>query len=139
MKNRAKCKLCKKTIESFHDTDFVLCDCNEISVSGGNAMFCSAKSWNNFIRVDENNNEIIPKIVDKWPEPSEEEYFLNKVLTPDNNDISSPKPDREALLKELDYMIENIEKLPEHALILPITHYDFVSSLILLSSILKTT
>lgn len=49
-----------------------------------------------------------------------------------------PKPNREELLKELDEMIKNIEKLPPHAQILPINHYDFCALMIVLSAILRS-
>jgi hypothetical protein len=38
----------------------------------------------------------------------------------------------------LDKMIEDIENLPEKAMLTPINHYDFCSLIILLSSIFKS-
>lgn|SRR6185295_4891498 len=115
MKNRAKCKLCKSIIESFHDTDYVRCSCGEIYVDGGNAFRCGATDWDNFLRVDEKGNEIAIKV---------------------EKNISS-KPTKHDLLKMLDEMITSYEGLPPQAMINPITHYDFLSALLLLSSILK--
>lgn len=124
MKNRAKCKLCNSTIESFHSLDYVMCKCGEISVDGGDAMRCAAKDWSNFVRVDDNGNEIAVRIKD------------------DTNvkplDIPKAKPTKKELLAMLDEMISNIEKLPQEAMLMPITHYDFVSSLLLLSEIAKS-
>lgn len=101
-----------------------MCKCGEISVDGGDAMRCAAKDWSNFVRVDDNGNEIAVRIKD------------------DTNvkplDIPKAKPTKKELLAMLDEMISNIEKLPQEAMLMPITHYDFVSSLLLLSEIAKS-
>lgn len=66
LKNKAKCLLCKETIESYHRYDYVTCKCGEISISGGQDKFeASAKDWDNFVRFDENGNEFKPKIINK--------------------------------------------------------------------------
>lgn len=122
MINRAKCRLCNSIIESYHATDLVLCKCGEISVDGGNALKCYAKDWQNFIRVDDNGNEIIVKIKNNDTKPTE---------------IDSTRPNKKELLSMLDEMIKNIENLPQVAMTNPITHYDFASALLLLSSILR--
>lgn len=49
-----------------------------------------------------------------------------------------PKMTKKELIEMLDEMNRNIEKLPPHALISPINHYDFSALLILLSAILKS-
>jgi len=121
MKNRAKCKLCQSIIESFHDTDYVECKCGNISVSGGLKMECAALDWNNFLRVDDQGNEIIVTVKGEDVKP-----FYNETLT------------REDKIKMLDEMIKNYENLPTNALQAPITGYDFTSALLLLSSILKS-
>lgn len=119
MKNRAKCKLCKSIIESFHDTDYVECKCGEIAVSGNPAsLYCSAKDWNNFMRIDDLGNEIIVKVKENSIEP--------EIHT------------KSDLLRMLDTMIQNIESLPQEAMTSSINHYDFCSALILLSSILRS-
>jgi hypothetical protein len=130
MKNRAKCKLCGDIIESFHPLDYVSCGCGEISVDGGAAYKCSAKDWNNFLRIDDEGNEIIPiikdesKPIDKWPEEHIPGIVYEKVT-------------KQEALKMLDDFRENIEKLPSIAMSQPITHYDFVSLLLLISSVLR--
>lgn len=118
MKNRAKCKLCKSIIESFHSTDYVTCSCGEISVDGGEALLCAAKEWKNFVRVDDEGNEILVKVKD----------------TP--IEIPHEKPTKKDLLKMLTDMVENYEKLPQHAMTAPVTNYDLWAALALLSSIL---
>lgn len=51
--------------------------------------------------------------------------------------MEESKKVKEELLKELSIMIENIEKLPPHALLAPINHYDLASALMLLLAILR--
>ncbi len=126
MKNRAKCKLCLSIIESFHDLDYVTCNCGHISVSGGSRLECSAENWSNFVRVDEKGNEIIVKVVD----PDE---LIDDVKPLYNESIS-----KEDKLKMLEEMIKSYESLPPQALSTPITHYDFLSALVLFSSILRS-
>ncbi|SRR5258705_4610063 len=123
MKNRAKCKLCQSIIESFHDTDYVSCKCSHISVSGGSRMECSAVDWNNFLRVDDQGNEIIVKV---------------QGLQEDVKPLYNENPTREDKLKMLEEMIKTYENLPTNALSSPITGYDFTSSLLLISSILRS-
>ena len=66
MKNRAKCKLCGDVIESFHSYDYVACRCGEIAVDGGMDNFrCIANDFGNFLRVDDEGNEIVVKVVEK--------------------------------------------------------------------------
>jgi hypothetical protein len=126
MRNVAKCKLCKNVIESFHITDFVSCQCGEIAVDGGSDyMRCFAKDFNNFLRVDEQGNEIIVKVIEK-----EEEGNPTQL---------AKKPTKKELVEMLNEMIRNIENLPSYAKTAPINHYDYCSLLILLSSIFSIT
>lgn len=121
MKNRAKCKLCKSIIESFHDTDYVICKCGQITVSGGQKMECSAIDWINFLRVDDNGNEILVKIKDSSVKP-----LYNEI------------PTCEDKIKMLEDLINSYENLPPKALEQPITGYDMLSALMLVSSIFKS-
>ena len=123
MKNRAKCRLCNSIIESFHSHDYVECKCGEIAVDAGDGMRCYARDFSNFLRVDDERNEIIPKVIAKDDGEKKEE---------------PPKLSKEDLVKMLDEMVENIERLPTQSMTAPITHYDFVSLLLLLSSIFKS-
>ncbi len=127
MKNRAKCKLCQEVIESFHRYDYVTCKCGEVIVDGGNDYFrCGVTSgnWSNFIRIDDEGNEIIPKIVDRTE-------------SQDKDVKENPKLTKKDLIKELQTMAENYENLPDVALEHYVTHYDLGALLILLSSILR--
>lgn len=119
MKNRAKCKLCNTIVESFHSEHIDICPCGQISVEGGDSLRCGAKDWSNFIRVDDQGNEIIIRV---------------------KNDDVKPLdiPSSNELLKMLDEMIKNIENLPPMAMTTSITHYDLVSALLLLSSIFRS-
>lgn len=123
MKNRAKCRICQDILESFHRFDFVTCKCGEISIDGGNdTLWCSAKDFNNFIRVDENGHEILVKLVDK----------------PDNeNPVEPSKPTRKEQIEMLEAMIKNLENLPQNAMSLPVNHYDLYSFMLVISSILR--
>lgn len=117
MRNRAKCKLCGSVIESTELYDAVSCSCGEISIWGGpNDYRCSYSDIANFVRVDDENNEILAK---------------------EKNAIG--KPTKEELLKALDEMIRNIENLPPNAMSTSINHYDFVSALTLMSLLLRSS
>lgn len=127
MRNRAKCKKCGSIIESFHQTDYVMCKCGEISVDGGNALKCAAKDYSNFVRVDDDGNEIVVKVLKGDGKAQEDDEKVSEY----------EKPQRKELIEMLDEMIKNIEKMPQHAMSGPINHYDYASLLILLSSIFR--
>ena len=120
MKNIAKCKLCNTIIESFHSSDYVSCSCGEIAVDGGQALRCAARDFANFVRVDDEGNEIVVHIQD------------NK-----NSLDMVEKITKQDLIKRIDFMISGIEGMPPNALSTPLNHYDLVSVLALISAILK--
>jgi predicted nucleic acid-binding Zn-ribbon protein len=117
MKNRAKCKVCKSIIESFHSTDLVICNCGEIFVDGGDAMKCGATDFANFLRVDDHGNEIVVTVTEK------------------NEPIESRIDDPIGF--SIDEMIKNIESLPEHAKSSSVTQYDLMSVLLILRAMHK--
>jgi len=120
MRNRAKCKLCESIIESFANIDLVSCKCGEISIAGGeNKYECFANDFSNFLRVDDEGNEIIVMFKEKEAERPRE------------------KTSKQDLLAWLDEMIKRYDDLPEHAMYAPITHSDFISLLLLMSAFLK--
>ncbi len=123
MKNRAKCKLCASIIESYHDTDYVSCKCGHISVDGGTSMKCAAIDWSNFLRVDDEGNEILVTVKSDKQNVDEE--------------LIQEKPSKAKMLEILDEMIKSYESLPKYAMEGAVTNYDLLSALILLSSILK--
>ena len=128
MRNRAKCKLCEEIIESKAQHDYVICKCGEIGVDGGEAWpRCLARDWRNFIRIDDGDNEVIPTIVDKEPEVVEEklEKIADRLTTADH-------------LGAINSMIEAIERLPDHEMIKPITHYDYYSMLLVVREVLRS-
>lgn len=131
MRNRAKCKLCDDIIESMYTHDYQLCKCGEIAVDGGKDYHrVLAKDWANFLRVDDDGNEIIPSIIDK-----------EKTDT-DNSHDSKPeetkyKPSKKELIVMIEEMIKSYENLPQNAMTLPITHYDLLSLMLLLSALFK--
>lgn len=127
MKNRAKCKLCSQILESFHTYDYVTCKCGEISISGGSdKLECSAKDWANFLRVDENGNEIVVKVKDG--KESNQEAVIAE---------NPQKMTRDDKIDMLDAMIKNIENLPKAAMSQSINHYDMYSYMLLIVAILK--
>jgi len=130
MRNRAKCKKCESILESFHKHDYVTCKCGEISIDGGLEYYkASAIDFNNFLRIDDQGNEIIVSLLDK--EPEEPHQQLSK-------DESNPsKPKRADLLKMLDEMIKSYENLPPNAMYSHPTQFDLYSALLLISSLLK--
>jgi hypothetical protein len=109
-------------IESFHSQDFVQCECGEIAVDGGEALRCLAKDFSNFLRVDDKGNEIEVKVKGKFEEKSD---WPPQIST------------KEELIYTLDSMRANIENLPPHVMQSPISHYDFVSLLMVLSAIFR--
>lgn len=124
MKNRAKCKLCDSIIESFHRDDYVSCTCGEIAIWGGTDSYnVSYRDIANFVRVDDEGNEIIVK---------EEQSSDVKQIDPET------KPSRNDLIKMLDEMANNIENLPPHAKFQSVNQYDMQALISLLSLIFKT-
>jgi hypothetical protein len=124
MRNRAKCKKCGDIIESFHSTHLVYCSCGEIGVDGGDALRCMAKDWAFFVRIDDKDKEVPIKVLAKEnpPEPI----------------IEHAKPEFIDLMSMLDEMVKTYENLPQNAMTSPITHYDLLSVLLLLSAILRS-
>lgn len=108
VRNRAQCKLCGDIIESFHHHDYVTCKCGEISVDGGLAYSkCSAMHWENFLRIDDEGNVIIPVIIEK---------DIDKVQDIEDK-AEFPPPTKAELLVKLGQELEELEKLPSNALI----------------------
>lgn len=123
MRNRAKCKLCEDIIESCHQSDYVSCRCDEISIAGGTVFYhCSAKDWNHFMRIDDEGNEIMIKVKEIDHKPAE---------------IHSLRPNKKELIKMLEEMKDTIDNLPQNAMSQPITHYDHLSLIILVLSIFR--
>jgi len=125
MRNRAKCLKCGDILESFHPTDYVVCKCDEIALNGGSAMLCYAKSFKNFIRINDDGEEVIPTIVEK------------EVPEADPNQDMTQPPNRQELLSALNDYIKSFDNLPEHAMMTPITHIDLKNSLTIVYAILK--
>lgn len=130
MQNKAKCKLCSDIIQSYHSTDYVICKCGEISLDGGDAMRCYAtKDLANVIRIDDNGNEIIPKIVDG----NNATYTSLSDKSVDDLELSS-----DALLDMLSDQIASYDRLPKDALYSPAMVTDMLSFMMIILAILKT-
>ena len=122
MKNKAKCKLCGDMIESWFKGDLRPCKCGEIAVDGGDAMYAMARDWRNFLRVDDEGNEIEVK-VEGEVKPIELEE--RKPMT------------KEEMLENLESIIRSYDNMPENALYGPVTHYDMQVALMLILEIFK--
>ena len=121
MRNRAKCKLCKDLLESYHMQDHVECSCGEIAISGGTYRFyASAKDYQNFLRVDDEGNEISVKVVD-----------VDAKEDPKEEAVSTDP------LEMLGEYIAGIERLPKHLLETPISHADLFCALSLVHAALR--
>ena len=121
MRNRAKCKKCGDILESFNIYDFVQCKCGEIGIEGGaQAAKCFAKDWANFLRIDDEGREIIPKIITAGEKVEE------KITT------------KKELVDSLSQMVDNLCALPPDALYSPVTHYDFYSYMATMLAILRS-
>jgi hypothetical protein len=112
MRNRAKCKLCGDILESFHEFDYQTCKCNEISISGGLIKYeCAAKDFANFLRVDDEGNEIVPKI------SSKDENIANTY-------IPELHMDKKNIIDSLDSQIKTFKRIFE---LHPDMQYQYVS------------
>lgn len=122
MRNRAKCKLCGDVIESIARGEYVQCKCTEIGIVGGTEYYgTQARNYDNFLRLDDSDNEISVQYVDSF------------------ESFSSAKPVcRAEMIDMLDEMGKAIERLPQHAMMQPITHADHYSLILLLSSIFRS-
>lgn len=129
VKNRAKCKLCQSIIESFHTHDYVSCKCGEISIDGGD-QYCRAlaKNWENFLRVDDEGNEIVVKVVNNF---AEDDTDVKQLYT-------ESKPTKSDLIKMLADMGKSIEELPPQAMTMSVSNYDLGALISLLLLILKS-
>lgn len=121
LKNRAKCKLCNDIIESVHRHDYVTCSCGEISIdggSGGGYIRCRANDSNNLIRLDDEDNVILPPV---------------------REGTGSSEPPKQEGLEILKAMIQRIESLPPQSLYAPINHADFASLLRVLLDVFRAS
>lgn len=145
MRNRAKCKLCESVIESYHSTDYCECKCGEIGVDGGEALRCCAKSWSNFIRVEDDDSETIVRVEEltRYEKADMEINTLNKLdkeketESKKNDQAQYAQPQKKHIIGMLDNMIREYDQLPQHAMNAPISHYDFLSLLLLISALAK--
>ena len=129
MRNRAKCRLCGDILESKNRHDNVECSCEEIGIDGGSDYFKAyAKDWRNFIRLDDDDKEVIPKIVDKEPVPDPVKEERTEAL-PHN----LTKKDH---IDAITDMINLYDRLPDDELRRPVSQYDHYSLLILIRAFL---
>jgi hypothetical protein len=131
MRNRAKCKLCEDIIES-SGTEWINCSCAQIGISGGEKYYGTvAVDYTNFLRIDDDGNEIPVTYVEKEPAKQEVEQAAEEEPT-----YTLTKQDK---IKELESFFdhENFDKLPMHAKYGHVTEAAFQSLGLLLISILR--
>jgi hypothetical protein len=109
-----KCKKCSTSIKP-HANDIVECECKSISVQGTSIVIARGLEYDCFTLVGDDGIESDPAITPVEDRP----------LT------------REQKLDLLADMIRSYDNLPASAMIAPVTHYDFCSLLVLLSSLFK--
>jgi hypothetical protein len=128
MRNRAKCKLCNSIIESFHRHDYVECECKQICIDGGNDYLkAGALEWKNFLRIDDNGNEVPIQVV-------EEEGVTETVEVTPKELSPLTRADKLDMLKG---MIDSYERLPAHAMMTYVTQDDMAAALLIIYEILK--
>lgn len=116
-RNRAKCKNCQEIIEVIDNKGYVECSCKEIGI--GADLYVAARDWNNFLRLEEDDQEKDVQYQDK-----------NKKDPEDN-----PKPfTKQELLDELKKTAEIYANVPPQ---IPVMHHDISVLLTLLFSIFK--
>lgn len=131
MRNRAKCKLCGEIIESFHRGDYVACLCDEIAIAGGNEKLESfAKNWSNFLRVDDEGNEIVVNVYDKIDNDTDP---LKETLVDDKG-----KRNRQDYINILDMFCKNINQLPPDAKYSFVSHAYLMAVLTIILAIFET-
>lgn len=129
MRNRAKCRLCQGTVESLTQHDYVACKCGEIAIVGGPyELGTFAKDYKNFLRIDDDGNEKVVEYREKADKKAGDEQPADE----------PKKVTYKELVEMLDSMIKSFENLPQNALVQPVTHYDLLSLMLVLSAIFKS-
>jgi hypothetical protein len=152
---KAKCKLCNSIIESNGIMDCVACPCGNIAIRGtGKDFECKAKDWNSFliveddqeikVRVKNENTENDTTTSGSVCEADSGNTVCDGVVLPKSDYDDPGVGDRQAhskeyLINELERMIKNIEDLPQHAMLHPVTHYDLYSFMLVVSSLFRAS
>lgn len=136
---RALCKLCSTVIECTNSQDFFSCPCGEVTIDQAHGAFHAAikTSVSNFICIDDEGNEIIPKYGDNFSwidgasivDPIEQNGISGEI------NIGS----RRELLSIMDAMIINIDRMPQDAKYAPVTHSDFSELLTLIVALFRSS
>jgi hypothetical protein len=131
MRNRAKCKLCLDIIESKDVHEYVSCSCKQISIDGGDEYLrCSARDWNNFIRITDDGSEIPVKFEDSNNQKDSKQTKEN---------VENQRMSRSELMNHLADHIRHSESLPPHVRQSFCTYMDLEAITSILYAILKET
>jgi len=111
---RAMCKKCADILPLDESSkDLIICKCGNLHIECKDKKITCCTS-HSFHFVDDQGNFITG-----------------------NAPTSTPEFTKEELLSELQLLIKNFTELPQHAMLTPITHYDFSSALMVLAAILR--
>ena len=104
MRNRARCRLCQEVIESKVMNEWITCKCEEITINGGTELFAAkAKHIENFLRIDDDGNIIVPPVTN------------NSI--PDQKELDiTPTQSRKDLLDGLKDIVRTYDNMPPHAM-----------------------
>jgi|GEM_PF-2027857 hypothetical protein len=111
---RVMCKKCSDILPLDESSkDLIICKCGNLQIECEDKKItcCTDKS---FYFVDDQGNVITGNVP-----------------------VDAPEITKEELLSELEMFTKNFTELPKHAMLTPITHYDFSSALLLLTAILR--
>ncbi len=127
MRNRAKCKLCGDILESFYLNDVVECSCGEITIWGGlYELNSKANDYENFLRIDEDGNEITVRFLQKGEEDKEEELY----------EIKGRLSKKEAI-ELMERTLKGMQDSLDHSMNRYVNYYDFCYYLSLILSALR--
>jgi len=96
-----------------HDYDLQRCECGEIAVDGGLKMIALAKNFDNFLRVRDDGTTFKPTIIEK-----------NNTENTLHTSFSEIRHNFENLVSSLQLMLDNVQRLPQHAMEQPLNQYD---------------
>lgn len=124
---KIQCKICNNIIEHI-DTEVIGCMCGEVLLDGEMQLIACKTNTNNFTIIgneDESMHTISSQERDKVKEFAKKELEKTKEIS------------REVCLDSLNEYIKCLKELPPQAMTAPVTHYDLLMVLELMSMILS--
>ena len=93
-------------------------------------MRCAARDFAHFLRIDDEDCEIAVKVV-----VGGKESMIDPSMPQEK--VVKQKPLKADIVAAIDEMVKSWENLPPAAMVAPVTYYDLLSVLLLLSSVAK--